>query len=525
MAAKKKVRGSEEPKPKKAPARGRAKAASAPVAAKGAARAKKSPEPAGAPKPKPRRRKAAVEPPPPVEEAPPAAVAARGEEVDAERDPVAVAKLAVGVDATEGERPQHIPWSYGVDRVTAAAVDPDRLFVYWEVTDPAIERARTALGPGGQDAWLVLRVYDTSGRIFDGTNAHGYFDHPVERSTRQWFFQIGKPTSTAFVEVGMKSQEGFFAKIARSGRVDFPRREPAPWSEPEWMTVRPSSGEIAGVHRGMGAPPPPRPTVASQGPTAEPFPIWAIRDPRDLHEVVLRELEGTGWERVEWSEAGGEGGVQLEARVEWESPRVHSSWESGPLPYPVEIEPPHREQQEGKPFAWRAGGVTHVVQGPWRVVIRGLGAHAQRERLGTWEIHRSWAVHGGREVRGGPGRVLVRVGASEQVAAGGASERVWAAGSEVRMGGASERYRLGASEVLFRGATETLFAGASQAMLRGASERLLVGASERRLGGASERALPGASEARLGGASERRGEGADAPLPYPTAPAPAGREG
>ena len=56
-------------------------------------------------------------------------------------------------------------------------VDPDRLCVYWEVTDDGIARARAGLGAGGPGAWLALRVYDVTGRIFDGTNAHSYFDH------------------------------------------------------------------------------------------------------------------------------------------------------------------------------------------------------------------------------------------------------------------------------------------------------------------------------------------------------------
>src|SRR5690242_16150392 len=73
-------------------------------------------------------------------------------------------------EAAEARPPrlEHIPWGYGQDRVTAMAVDPDRLYAYWEVTDPAIERARRGLGHGGKDAWLCLRIYDISGRIFDG---------------------------------------------------------------------------------------------------------------------------------------------------------------------------------------------------------------------------------------------------------------------------------------------------------------------------------------------------------------------
>src|SRR6266536_4970747 len=60
-------------------------------------------------------------------------------------------------------RVEHIPWGYGQDRVTAMVVDPNRVYAYWEVTDPAIERARRGLGAGGKDAWLNVRVYDITG--------------------------------------------------------------------------------------------------------------------------------------------------------------------------------------------------------------------------------------------------------------------------------------------------------------------------------------------------------------------------
>ncbi|HET9594111.1 MAG TPA: DUF4912 domain-containing protein, partial [Anaeromyxobacteraceae bacterium] len=193
------------------------------------------PEPSAAPHP------VALAPAP--EGAPPAAPAA----AKAEGDPGATAKLDLGPGARHDKPVQHIPWSYGVDRVTASAVDPDRLYVYWEITDEAIEVARGRLRDAGEQAWLALRVYDTSGLLFDGTNAHGHFDHRVERSDRQWFFHIGKPTSSAFVDVGLRAQDGSFRRIARSGRVDFPRAEEAPWSDPEWMTV------VAGAPVGVTA--------------------------------------------------------------------------------------------------------------------------------------------------------------------------------------------------------------------------------------------------------------------------------
>ena len=116
------------------------------------------------------------------------------------------------------------------------AVDPERLFAYWELTDPDLERARAML-PAGSSGRLVLRVYDTTGRIFDGSNAHHSFDVPVERTDRQWFLNLNRPESRAVVEIGVVGAQGSFAPLARSSPVDFPRREPPPLSEPEWRVA------------------------------------------------------------------------------------------------------------------------------------------------------------------------------------------------------------------------------------------------------------------------------------------------
>jgi hypothetical protein len=363
--------------------------------------------------------------------------------------------------------------------------------------------------------------------------AHSYFDHRVERWDRQWFFTIAKPTSTTIVEIGLKSSEGYFAKIARSGRVDFPRKEPAPWREPEWMTVF-ATGELK--RAGAGAPRPRRaPRVEAAGPPSfAPFPLWLVREPLEGRELRVWQLLEAGWERVEWEAISGERWAEIFGRTEWAEPAVVTSWEAGPFTYPVRIEPPRREAWEGGSMVYRIGDVTHVVSGPWQVVIRNLGARFGRAVLGRWQVFRWRVVQRGREVHVLPSARPAAAGASEQVALG-ASERRWIAGSELRLGGASELWRIGASELLFRGASERLYGGASEWRMRGASEVRLAGASEWRLagasevrfGGASEQQFAGGSELRLGGASERAWGGAServaerfeggsaAPLPYP----------
>jgi hypothetical protein len=412
------------------------------------------------------------------------------------------------------EAPTTIPWSYDYDRVTGMAVDPDHLFVYWEVTDDAIERAREDLGDAGKTAWLNLRVYDTTDRIFDGTNAHSYFDHRVDRSDRHWFFLIGKPSSSAFVDIGLKSNQGYFVKIVRSGRVEFSRREPSAWGEPEWLSVRSLMGPIE--HAGRG------PHVRRQSPgipqSATVAPAGVPGDGQRRHVALLPWEdsfiigEGARTEVVEWEEHMIDGTTEFHSQSAWESPVMVSAWEAGPFSFSVPAPEPVREDFVGPSRVYRIGGYTHVVHGPWQVVIKGIGAHHGRAIIAHWEIYRSWIAEEKTDIFGAELKEYVIPGSSEKLLVG-ASERRWRYASEMRLGGASEVFFLGASEYRALGASERFFMGASQYKMRGASERQYLGGSEVRMRGASERMLAGASELRLVGASERRlGGGSEARL-------------
>jgi hypothetical protein len=436
--------------------------------------------------------------------------------------------------------PKDIPWGYGYDRITAMAVDPMRLYVYWEATDDAIAAARANLGAAGERAWLNVRVYDITGRLFDGTNAHSYFDHRVERHERQWFFGIDKPTSTACAELGLKSEEGYFVKIVRTGRVEFPRNEPVGGGGTEWLSVRAATGPVG--HRWVGAPGGgggapavgPGPVGGGAGPgggggapeEGGPWQDWTEHSGFPVPRG--QRLFGRTWQRHEsighqWTS---------ESRTEWLGPMLRTEWESGPFSYPVDVPEGSIEVFDNGEVTVRSeGGRTQVMYGPWQVVIRGIGARAERRVLGTWEYRRQVAVEGGVErVEFGGGYAP---GSSDWMMMG-ASERSWRGASELLYGGASELWLLGASELLFAGASERAFLGGSEYRFRGASERSFAGASETRLAGASERMFAGASEAAFAGASEQRFAGAserlggasersheyshDPSSPYPTPP-------
>src|SRR5262245_21069795 len=454
-------------------------------------------------------------------------------------------KFDLGPTPEAEAMPKDIPWGYGNDRITAMAVDPARLYVYWEATDSAIAAARAGLGPAGERAWLNVRVYDITGRLFDGTNAHSYFDHRVERHERQWFFVIDKPTSTTCVELGLRSEEGYFVKVVRSGRVEFPRNEPVGGGGTEWLSVRGATGPVgsrwAGAPGSVGG----APAAGGPGPGdgggapggGAPGPGGEWQDWNDHSGFPVprgQRLFTRSWRQ----EISGERWTSDWARTEWLGPVMRTEWESGPFEYPVDVPEGSIEIQDNGEVSVRSeGGRTHVMYGPWQVVIRGIGARAERRVLGTWEYRRQVAVEGGVERFGMTGGGYAP-GSSEWMMMG-ASERAWMGASELwlmgasetLLGGASERAFLGGSEFRFRGASERRLAGASELRLAGASERMFAGASETMFAGASERMMGGASERLLGGASERSGGGAgpvyeyDPASPYPAPPREPNRVG
>ncbi len=456
-----------------------------------------------------------------------------------------------------------LPWSYGDNRITAMVRSPDSLYLYWEITDEGIADARRRLGAGGAQAWCNLRVYDTTGREFDGINANDYFDVRIERTDREYFLNLHRPTASFHVEVGIKSHEGYFQAIARSGRADFPRKGASPNHALEWMTVttddaHPTAREFAS--RYSGPPPWSGPSYVESRAGGAGAPEGQAQAGQGVSRQVFTESRTFTWAHparaeVRWEGPWISGGWRTEWRLRWVGGRETHELRDGHAAFPIE-----NAQWVAGPFpiamldAHHAGrfdvrflGDGQVVLenyasglevfGPWEVRIQSFETGSERRTLGSWRVHwvrvepakveRWWAAFerarlsawagarttGGasesRAIAWGGASELWRIGASEQWSAGasewlamGASEVARAGASELLYGGASALLYGGASGVVWGGASERAWAGASEWMHGGASEWLFRGASERIHGGASESLYPGASELHYPGASE-----------------------
>jgi hypothetical protein len=370
----------------------------------------------------------------------------------------------------------NIPWGYGENRVTGMARDPYWIFVYWELTDDAIARARAELE--APDAECSLRVYDTTYQLFDGTNANWSMDVAIYRPANNHYVHVGRPGSTFHVDIGVKSRDGRLATITRSGPVETPRDSISFDTRVEWMTVG-----------AEGAPPPAyehRFAPRHGAPTPE---VW-MPGGSEL-ERITQALVGAGWSRTEWAES------EMGGRI--------VRWLRTAVPGAVRVE----ILFEGAREMIRTVDGVRTVLGPWRVTIYQVGPEGARRVIDRWTVHYSWPVGGGVArvetlpilerilsgyrvavaASGSEARLLAESLASEALHLG-ASEWRWPGASELRLLGASEVLFLGASELGLRGASELSFFGASELARLRASESLALGASEAFGGGASEWPLP-----------------------------------
>ncbi len=106
-----------------------------------------------------------------------------------------------------------LPEEYGENALIAMAVDPNTVFVDWEIVPREI---------AGKEGDLTLRFYDVTGIRFDENNAHAIFDMGIMQRVGSGFFVIRMPGRDVIVEAGIVRPDGSFHGVVRSDVVSFP---------------------------------------------------------------------------------------------------------------------------------------------------------------------------------------------------------------------------------------------------------------------------------------------------------------
>lgn len=156
-----------------------------------------------------------------------------------------------------------LPETYGRDEVGILTKDPQWYFVYWEVTKSGEATAREQLGPSGDKARLVLRLFTTlvgghpagPGAGAATRESRELRDVPLPHPHGRKYLEAPRPGAMVRAAVGLLSVEGYFAPIAHSALVRMPLQQAAPQTSVEWLHVLPPRSQGHKRERIVAVPP------------------------------------------------------------------------------------------------------------------------------------------------------------------------------------------------------------------------------------------------------------------------------
>lgn len=148
--------------------------------------------------------------------------------------------------------PQDLPYQYDRDNIVLQVRDSWWIHAYWEVRQSTLDRLRNDLGEDFYRAKRLLRVYDVSQIIFNGSNAHRFFDIQISEQTNNWYIDTGGPGRSWCVDLGLLLPDGRFITIVRSNTVTTPIEGPSWITDEEWMIPDDMFARLYGMGFGFG---------------------------------------------------------------------------------------------------------------------------------------------------------------------------------------------------------------------------------------------------------------------------------
>ena len=133
------------------------------------------------------------------------------------------------------ERLREIIWDIGQrypilseeDAIVLLMVSPHLGHVSWNVREQSARDARSRHEGAFANALLIVRIYDVTDIIFNGFNAHKYFDLDVKKLTGNYYFPVERHARNYLAEMGLRNTQGTFYPLSRSNTMFFDRDRPS----------------------------------------------------------------------------------------------------------------------------------------------------------------------------------------------------------------------------------------------------------------------------------------------------------
>ena len=106
-------------------------------------------------------------------------------------------------------------------------VNPHRGYVHWQIRDQSAKALKKKHGEKFNDSHIVVRVYDVTDILFDGLNAHMFFDLEVNGFSGNHYFSVDRLGRSYLAEIGFRFGDGSFHYLARSNTASFDLDRPS----------------------------------------------------------------------------------------------------------------------------------------------------------------------------------------------------------------------------------------------------------------------------------------------------------
>ena len=125
---------------------------------------------------------------------------------------------------------EEIPERYNETKITAMARDPFTIYIYWELTTEAIEKARSTLGESLSDLRFTLRVFESC----DGAEFTKVEDVTIDPASDTAYINVAKAGGKYSVAIGLAGNGEMFEAIAFSNNVLTPAATPSQIKDQDW---------------------------------------------------------------------------------------------------------------------------------------------------------------------------------------------------------------------------------------------------------------------------------------------------
>lgn len=146
-------------------------------------------------------------------------------------------------------RPEEIPDYYGEDKLVLQVRDPYWAHAYWEITPNTETNIQKSLGDKLFNADKVMRIYDVTDIVFNGSNAWSVFDLFIGNANN-WYVHLGASNRSYFAEIGYLTKDGKFYPLVRSNTIRTPSDGPSSIIDEEWMILEDKFREMYALSGG-----------------------------------------------------------------------------------------------------------------------------------------------------------------------------------------------------------------------------------------------------------------------------------